>query len=96
MTLGLAALIAGLGVVCIVSRRTLLGLMVGIQILILGATLAFVLAGLAADARTEGHLTGLLIVLGGVAQLVGGYSLAIRLFYLRNRGGMDELRSLKR
>ena len=95
MMMLVAGIIGGLGLVCMISRRTLLGLMVGIQLLVLGSTMIFVLAGISSGARVEGHLFGLFIALGGVAQLAGGYALAIRLFYLKNRSKMDELRSLK-
>jgi NADH:ubiquinone oxidoreductase subunit K len=95
MMMLVAGIIGALGLVCMISRRTLLGLMVGVQLLILGSTMIFVLAGIASGARVQGHLFGLFIALGGVAQLAGGYALAIRLFYLNNRTKMDQLRMLK-
>lgn len=90
-----AAILGGLGLICLVSRRTLLGLLIGLQLLVLGATSIFVMAGVSSGAHSHGHIFGLFIVLGGVAQLVVGYALAVRLFYLKKRVGMDELRSLK-
>jgi NADH:ubiquinone oxidoreductase subunit K len=95
MMMLVAGLIGGLGLICMISRRTLLGMMVGIQLLVLGSTMMFVLAGILSGARVEGHLFGLFIALGGVAQLAGGYALAIRLFYLKKQVSMDELRVLK-
>jgi NADH:ubiquinone oxidoreductase subunit K len=95
MMMLVAGVIGGFGLMCMISRRTLLGLMVGIQLLVLGSTMIFVLAGIASNARVQGHLFGLFIALGGVAQLAGGYALAIRLFYLKNRTKMDELRALR-
>lgn len=96
MTFWICGAIGALGLVAVISRRTLLGVMIGIQLLVLGATLLFVLAGAASGVRIEGHLFGLFITFSGIAQLVAGLALAIRLFYLRSRNGMDELRSLKR
>lgn len=92
----LAGLIGGMGLACLILRRTLLGIMVGIQLLILGGTLIFVLAGISSGARLEGHGVALFVTLGGIAQLVAGFALAVRLFYLRNKTEMSELRSLKR
>jgi NADH:ubiquinone oxidoreductase subunit K len=94
MTL-VAGLIGAFGLACMIARRTLLGLMVGVQLLVLGATMMFVLAGISSGERVHGHLFGMFIALSGVAQLAGGYAIAIRLFYLKNRTKMDELRSLK-
>jgi NADH:ubiquinone oxidoreductase subunit K len=90
-----AGLIGSLGLVCIISRRTLLGLLIGIQILILGSTMMFVLAGISSGLRVQGYIFGLFITLGGVVQLVIGYALAIRLFFLKKRIAMEELQALK-
>lgn len=90
-----AGLIGGLGLMCMISRKTLLGLLIGVQLLILGSTMTFVLAGIAAGSRIEGHILGLFITLGGIAQLVVGYSLAIRMFFLKRKISMDELQALK-
>jgi NADH:ubiquinone oxidoreductase subunit K len=101
MLMTVAGLIGALGLICVVTRRTLLGLLIGLQLMILGATMTFVLAGIyagqTADAavRASGHVGGILIAVGGIAQLVAGFSLAIRLFYLKNKIEMSDLRSLK-
>jgi NADH:ubiquinone oxidoreductase subunit K len=90
-----AAALGGLGLVCALYRKTLLGVLIGVQLMFLGATMIFVLAGFSSGALVNGHAFGLFITLGGVGQLVVGYALAVRLFYLKKRAGMDELRSLK-
>jgi NADH:ubiquinone oxidoreductase subunit K len=95
MMMLVAGLIGALGLACVIARRTLLGVMVGVQLMVLGSTMMFVLAGISAGERVEGHLFGIFIALGGVAQLAGGYAIAIRLFYLKSRTKMDELRALK-
>ncbi|MDR3607470.1 MAG: NADH-quinone oxidoreductase subunit K [Oligoflexia bacterium] len=96
MLIVLAAMLGGLGLFSVISRRTLLGIFAGIQLMLIGASMTFVLAGVASGAPLHGHIVGLFIILGGVAQLVGGYALSTRLFYLRRQIGIQELRSLKR
>lgn len=95
MMMWAAALIGGLGLICIISRKTLLGLLIGVQILVLGSTMMFVLAGISSGLRIQGYIFGLFITLGGVVQLVAGYALAIRLFFLKKRISMEELQALK-
>ncbi len=101
MLMTVAGLIGAMGLVCVVSRRTLLGLLIGIQLMIIGATMMFVVAGIHAGtgpdgvARASGHVGGILIAVGGIAQLVAGFALAIRLFYLKNKIEMSDLKSLK-
>ncbi len=90
-----AGIIGGLGLVCMISRKTMLGLLIGVQLLVLGSTMMFVLAGLASGLRIQGYIFGLFITLGGVAQLVVGYALAIRLFFLKKRISIDDLQVLK-
>lgn len=96
MIMLVSGILGGLGLASLVMRKTLLGVLVGVQLLVLGSTMMFVLSGIASGARPEGHLSGFLIVLGGVAQLASGYALAIRRFYLRGDINTDELRVLKR
>ncbi len=91
----LAGLIGALGFVCILIRQTLLGALIGTQLLALGAAMIFVMAGASAGVRLDGHVFAFFISLEAIAQLVVGYAFAVRLFYLRNRVDMSELRSLK-
>ena len=95
MLLGAGALLLALGLVCLMVRRTLIGALVGIQLLVLGASMNFVMSGIATDARQNGHIFALLIVLAGVAALSAGYAIAVRMFYLSEKVEMDELRTLR-
>jgi NADH:ubiquinone oxidoreductase subunit K len=90
-----AGLIGGLGIVCILWRKTVLGLLVGAQLVILGSSMIFVLAGIISGFRASGNLFALFVLLGGVSQLVCGLALSIRLFYLRGKIEMADLESLK-
>lgn len=91
----IAAALGGLGLVCILLRKTLLGVLVGVQLLTIGATMVLLLSGAASGEWIEGHALGLFVSLSGVAQLAAGFALAVRLFYLRKRAGMDQIRLLK-
>lgn len=95
MLMLVAGLLGGMGIACLIWRRTLLGMLVGVQLLSLGTTMMFVLAGIASGARLDGQIVAIFVALGTIAQIVAGYALAIRLFYLRNKIDLGELRSLK-
>lgn len=95
MMMLVAALIGGLGLVSMISRKTMMGLLIGVHLLVLGSTMMFVLAGLAAGMRVDGYIFGLFITLAGVAELVVGYALAIRLFFLKKKISIDDLQELK-
>ena len=97
--MAVSASLLALGLVCLMARRTLIGVLVGIQVLVLGASMNFVLSGIAsggsAGARQNGHIFALVIVLAGVAALAAGFAIAVRMFYLKEKVEMDELRSLR-
>lgn len=90
-----SAVLGGMGMFCALYRRTLLGVLIGLQLMVLGATSIFVVSGFTAGAHVNGHVFGLFILLGGVGQLVAGFALSVRLFYERKRAGMDDLRNLQ-
>lgn len=94
--IAIAICLSGIGLACILYKRTLLGVLIGAQILVTSAAMVFVIAGSAqASTASTGQALGLLVTLGGVAFTVAGYALSVRLFYLKKRVDMDELRSLK-
>ena len=90
-----SAALGGLGLFCALYRKTLLGVLIGLQLMVLGATAIFVFSGFSAGIHVSGHVFGLFILLGGIGQLVAGFALCVRLFYERKRAGMDDLRTLK-
>lgn len=98
-----AGLIGAMGLLSVVFRRTMLGLLIGIQLMFLGATMMFVVSGIYAAhgtsgeqlPRLHGQVGSLLIALGAVGQLAAGFALTLRQFYLKNRTELDDLRSLK-
>ena len=91
-----AALLGGLGCICITLRRSLLGVLLGMQMLMLGATLLFVVAGSALGLSVRTNVLGLFALLGQVGLIVAGFALCIRLYSVKKSIAMDQLRSLKR
>jgi NADH:ubiquinone oxidoreductase subunit K len=92
----LPAILGGVGLFSLLYKKTILGLLVGIQLLTLGATSLLVFAGASSGSFLEGHLFAFFIALSGVGQIAAGYALATRMFYLKGKTSLDELRSLKR
>lgn len=81
-----------LGLLCLMLKRSLLGMLMGVQFLVLGVTLAFVIAGSSSGKASEGSLFAFFILLGGIVQLVAGYAFAIRMFYLKRSVGIETIR----
>jgi NADH:ubiquinone oxidoreductase subunit K len=92
----LSAVLGGIGLFSLLYKKTILGLLVGIQLLTLGSTSLLVFAGASSGSFLEGHLFAFFIALSGLAQIAAGYALATRMFYLKGKTSLDELRSLKR
>jgi NADH-quinone oxidoreductase subunit K len=91
----IALWIVGMGMFSLILRRTLLGVLVGAQLIILGSTMVFVVGGSLSESMADSNVIGILVVLSGLAQLVAGGVLAIRLYYLRKRIFIKDLRLLK-
>jgi len=87
--------IGGLGFFCLIWKRDLLGVFIGVQLLFLSTSTVFVLSGVLSGQVAKAYVFALFIIYCGVAQLVIGLALTSR-FFKQNKGiGMDSLRSLK-
>ena len=80
-----ALLLLGLGIFCMVSRRTLVGALIGVELMLNGAGLAIVAAGqLGPASGSLAQLSALLIM--GMAAAEATLALAIILVVLRRFG----------
>ncbi len=84
-----------LGFVSIVSRRTLLGVLVGIHLVLLGASSLFILSGFGMGVPEKGSAFALFILFVGVSQLVIGYAIANRVFERKKNINIENLTTLK-
>jgi len=84
-----------LGLICIVSKKSILGVLIGIQLIIMGCALAFVQVGLISGANIKGHLFGIFVVAAGTLQLCICLALSTRLFGLRKGTTIKQLRSMR-
>lgn len=91
----LSGFFGALGIWMVLNRRSIFGVVLATQLLGTGAALAFVSSGLLTGKLAESSVYTLLVALIGIAQMVAGYALSVRLFYLKRRTSLDELRSLK-
>lgn len=92
----LSGALGAVGLIGLIYKKTMLGLIVSIQLMILGGAALFVLAGHESGVPLDGFSFAAFIVFCGLAQTVGGYALATRMFYLKNKTSLNELRSLQR
>ena len=91
----LAGALGALGLVCLITKRTVVGVLVGTQLVAMGAAVSVVCAGISAGKRADSQVLALFITVLGLVTLVSGYSFAIRLYYLRRRVGIRALRRLR-
>jgi len=94
----LLASLFGLAVFAILTQRTLVGMLVGMQAFFLALVLAIVLMvpgqadpGQVAQARS----IGLVVMVFCQLQALAGVGLAVRLHYLKTRPEMSELRRMR-
>ncbi len=90
-----AAVLGGLGITCMLYRPTLLGFLVGVQLLILGSTFGFVIAGVSSSETVEGHIFGFFILTGSIGVFSTILGLVARLFFLKGNTAVEELTTLK-
>jgi NADH-quinone oxidoreductase subunit K len=92
----IAAAMAGIGLACVLYRRTLIGLLVGLQLMVLAASMMFMLAGVGREAaRVQGQIAGLWVLLFGLVATVAGCAVSLRLFYLKRRASLEDVRALR-
>ena len=94
--IGVAAVVGGLGLAALIFKETLIGFLIGIQLLVLGSSLAFVGKGIESGTPVDGQVFGLFIGFSAVSTVVACLGLAVRLFSLAGRADMSEVRDLKK
>jgi len=90
------AVIAGFGLMALLTRKTLLGVLLGVQLLGLAGSLVFVVAGSQAGVALSGIVFAWLISISQVAVWVAGFALAGRFFLLRQSSKIEKAGELKR
>jgi|CryBogDrversion2_8_1035294.scaffolds.fasta_scaffold175816_1 NADH:ubiquinone oxidoreductase subunit K len=81
----LSAILGSLGIAGMVIGKSLLKILIGMQLLILGASVLLVYSGIVTQVPVQGHVFGFFIILGGIAQLVTGFTLSMRVFIFKHR-----------
>ena len=66
MLLLASAILGAIGFVSMVTRRSLLGLSTGIQLVLLGATMMFVFAGQRSGAGVDGQIAAIMVCLSAI------------------------------
>jgi NADH:ubiquinone oxidoreductase subunit K len=87
----LSACLTGAGLICALYRRTVLGVLIGIQIMFLGTSLVFV----AIAQAPKPQLFSLLICLNLIPVISTGLALAVRLFYIKESAQMNDIKGIK-
>lgn len=93
MMVAVALTLMGFGCVAVMTRRSFLGVVVGLQLLSYSLAWMFVSAGKAVE---KGHVIAMLVLLSGLAQLACGLAIAARVFLIKKTSSMRGLEELKR
>lgn len=94
----IAGIMGGLGIACMMLKKTLIGILMGMQILASGAVLMFTSVGMISGLKMDSYIFGIFIILSSIVQLAVGYSLAIRSFFQKKNiliEPKEKLRMLK-
>lgn len=93
--MAIAVFLSGIGLFAILSRPTLLGIILGFQMMTMGAGLVFVFAGSHANELVRGHVFASYLLVSAIVFSGSGLILTSRLFFLRKRAAVDEIRTLR-
>lgn len=85
-----ASIVVGLATFGILTQRTLLGVIVSVQLLFLAVVIS--LGTLAAE---RGREMALLVLVFSGLQSLAGLGLVVRMHYLGAQGSMDELKTMR-
>jgi len=92
---GLSVVMAMLGIYALLSRKTLLGWVFGLQ-LIFQALVSFgVFIGHARHMALKGQAIAFFLMVLGLSGIVASIALSVRMFYLRKNTRMDVLKELR-
>jgi NADH:ubiquinone oxidoreductase subunit K len=88
--------LAGIGLYCLLASRNLIRVIVGLQLLIKGVALAFVLGGNMSGNVNLGQTLGLTVIVADTIVAVVGLSMAVQIRHRLGTLDVKELSSLKR
>ncbi|MBI4924734.1 MAG: NADH-quinone oxidoreductase subunit K [Bdellovibrio sp.] len=91
----LACFMFGIGTVCLIFRATLLNILMGFQILFFGISLLFAFLSSILNSQELSYLFGFFLLFVFVGLVAVGFSLIIRVYYLKKSIQVGELRNLK-
>jgi NADH:ubiquinone oxidoreductase subunit K len=89
------AVVAGSGFVALLMRKTFLGFLLGLQLLGLAVSLAFVVAGVLSGVQLTGAVFGWILSIAQVAVWVAAFALIGRFYLLRGTSALEEAGELK-
>ena len=88
--------LAGIGLYCILASRNLIKVIVGLQLLVKGALIAFMLAAHLTQNENMGQTLGLTIIVADTIVAVVGLSLAVQIRLRTGSLDITTISSLKR
>jgi len=88
-------ILGGLGLISLLTKRNLLGVLMGVHLLYLGAAVFFVLSGVFSGQVMQAYIFAVFIIFSSLIQIVIGHALMARFFYISKNIDMASIRTLK-
>lgn len=91
----MSLLLAALGTFCILVKRSILGMVIGAQLIVFAGSSIFLISGVTSGAQLDGQVVSLLALVLGTIQVGVAMAYTVNLNRIRHQSRIEDLRNLR-